>query len=470
MSNSPENLLYEKEAAFTRVRARELELNPVKGIFDAAHLREINRRLFQDLPANGFKDVTPGEYRTPAPEGKDWVKQRGLETVNGSFFVAYSSMDLASQKRLDQTLESIKPDELLKLDLKTFTEKMSKLYTELDYIHPFTDGNSRTLRSFTTQLAKESGFNLNWEHFTKSPNGRDELYIARDLAVNELSKPHIQHENTMRKVVFSMDVLENSADLNTILNSAITEQKQDIPLTIAESEQTPNDQNLKLDQFVGEKFNELIKAEEAARPNDHKLNAFIDRLDDGNHEIGSTAHNVAVGRDIRLKTDFAASGEDFPVGVPELMNQASQHGLSRLEQDFLPVQQYSEPNPNAPCIGSKMTTSDYTSAMTKIGGDSLGKIDCPKSGGAYSGKIIQLSDTHVVQQVGKNIAIAHDIKQLSNSAELLNLAVAGKLKGKLFDINYSNALGSVSQSRTQPVKANTIIAPLAISQSQNIKR
>jgi hypothetical protein len=274
----------------------------------------------------------------------------------------------------------------------------------------------------------------------------------------------------MRKVVFSMDALEKCADLNTILKVAITEQKQDIPVTIAVPEQTQSDHDLRLDQFVGEKFNELIKAEEAARPNDHKLSAFIDRLDDGNHEVGSTAHNVAVGRDIRLQTDFAASGEDFPAGVPELMNQASQHGLSRLAQDVQQHQEYSEPNPNAPCIGSKMTVSDYGSAITKIGGDGVGKIDCPKSGGAYCGKIIQVSDTHVVQQVGKNIAIAHDIKQLSNSTELLNLASAGKLKGKVFDINYNHAMGSVSLARTQTVKANTLMSPVAISRSQSIQR
>lgn len=58
------------EADFTFQRGIELELEPVRGTFDVAHLKEINRRLFQDLPGAGFNDVTPGEFRSPAPEGQ----------------------------------------------------------------------------------------------------------------------------------------------------------------------------------------------------------------------------------------------------------------------------------------------------------------------------------------------------------------------------------------------------------------
>ncbi len=32
----------------------------------------------------------------------------------------------------------------------------------LDYLHPCSEGNSCTLRTFTRQLAREAGFDLNW--------------------------------------------------------------------------------------------------------------------------------------------------------------------------------------------------------------------------------------------------------------------------------------------------------------------
>lgn len=53
------------EARHTWQRLVELRVEPVRGNFDAAHLKEINRRIFQDLPGLGFADVTPGQYRAP---------------------------------------------------------------------------------------------------------------------------------------------------------------------------------------------------------------------------------------------------------------------------------------------------------------------------------------------------------------------------------------------------------------------
>ena len=72
------------EAGHTFRRIVEPRLEPVRGKFDAAHLKEIKRRIFQDLPGPGFDDVTPGQYRPPVEAGNDWIKSRGLETVEAS--------------------------------------------------------------------------------------------------------------------------------------------------------------------------------------------------------------------------------------------------------------------------------------------------------------------------------------------------------------------------------------------------
>lgn len=61
----------EREGRYTRWRIIELEATLVAGCFDAAHLREVNRRIFQDLPGAGFDDVTPGAFRPPVPDGED---------------------------------------------------------------------------------------------------------------------------------------------------------------------------------------------------------------------------------------------------------------------------------------------------------------------------------------------------------------------------------------------------------------
>ncbi len=47
-ARTPEDLK-EREAEFTNVRLRQLKTSPVDGNFDLAHLKEINRRLLQDV-------------------------------------------------------------------------------------------------------------------------------------------------------------------------------------------------------------------------------------------------------------------------------------------------------------------------------------------------------------------------------------------------------------------------------------
>ena len=207
------------EGEVTAYRQIELRLDPVKGNFDAAHLREVNRRIFQDMPGRGFDDVKPGQYRPEVASG-DWMKNRGLATAGGNFFVAYSPMNAASQAKIEAVLQDAKPVKLAQLDTQEFTKTIAKVYAELDYLHPFADGNSRTLRTFTKQLANEAGFELDWERFNRSAGTRDALYVARDKAVNAIALPQMTNERSMMRIVGSMDRLEANKNLEQILEGA----------------------------------------------------------------------------------------------------------------------------------------------------------------------------------------------------------------------------------------------------------
>lgn len=209
------------EGFYTHRRIVELEFDPVRGSFDFAHLQEINRRIFQDLPGAGFSDVHPGEFRSPTPKGRDWMKHRMLSTVKGSFYVAYSSLDSAAQARLNKAMVAANPLHLRGVAMPEFTACMGQLYVELDYAHPFSDGNSRTLRTFTKQWAQACGYVLDWGRFAASAVGRDVLYIGRDLSVNAMAKPLIQDAQTMQKIVYSMDRLQGNRDLPDLLRDAI---------------------------------------------------------------------------------------------------------------------------------------------------------------------------------------------------------------------------------------------------------
>lgn len=60
----------------------------------------------------------------------------------------------------------------------------------MDYLHPFREGNSRTLRTFTRQ----AGFDLNWVPSSADAGARDRLYRARDVAVMNQAFPGLDEQ------------------------------------------------------------------------------------------------------------------------------------------------------------------------------------------------------------------------------------------------------------------------------------
>jgi len=79
---SDEQQIEQQEGALTFARIGELDDAPVKGKFDATHLKEVHRRIFQDLPHHA-----PGEYRMDAPAH---IKARALESLRHRYHVHYA--------------------------------------------------------------------------------------------------------------------------------------------------------------------------------------------------------------------------------------------------------------------------------------------------------------------------------------------------------------------------------------------
>jgi cell filamentation protein len=72
---------------------------------------------------------------------------------------------------------------LLGLDSQALAKRLAYFYSELDAIHAFRDGNSRTLRAFTSDLAQSAGHRLDWAPASQTAEQRQRLYHARDMAV-----------------------------------------------------------------------------------------------------------------------------------------------------------------------------------------------------------------------------------------------------------------------------------------------
>ena len=169
---------HQHEAALTFGRVREIYRHPVQGRFDVAHLREVHRRIFQDLP-----DCSPGEFRPDAPEH---LNSHELEATGERIVVRYASRSEINQK-LGATLGALQGGEALRdFNLLEMSEAISQVHALLDYLHPFRRGNGRTLRTFTEQLARVTGHRLDWGTASVTPQSRDALRIARGMAVMKL--------------------------------------------------------------------------------------------------------------------------------------------------------------------------------------------------------------------------------------------------------------------------------------------
>jgi cell filamentation protein len=72
---------------------------------------------------------------------------------------------------------------LVGLDSEAIAKRLAYYYSELDSIHAFRDGNSRTLRVFTSDIAQSAGYRLDWAPMAATEEQRQRLYHARDLAV-----------------------------------------------------------------------------------------------------------------------------------------------------------------------------------------------------------------------------------------------------------------------------------------------
>lgn len=182
----------EKSEALSFIRTKELDLSPFPGDFDAQHLKAIHRHLFQDSPDRH----APGEYR---PESDAHVKFRRLEGPTGEYLVRYAPMrgELDADTRINAVISDIHPSKLLGLSVEAFAERMAKTYGQLDHIHPFKEGNSRTLRAFTAQVAREAGFELEWGTTNANAQARNALYLARDkevLALTPTASLATEHE------------------------------------------------------------------------------------------------------------------------------------------------------------------------------------------------------------------------------------------------------------------------------------
>lgn len=190
--------------------------------YSLEYLRQLH--LFETLSSIQKKGYTtqyvmetymPGQLR-PASEIRG--KVRNYASLGTEVFVVYSMMDERTQKAADTMLNSIDVEALAKLSREEFAETMANLYADLDFCHPFYDGNSRTLRAFISEIADKSGFYIDWDRYSQDYIVQEELYAARDAAVCVMtlrSVPLGPYEPLVERTV---EILKNCKSLTQIFD------------------------------------------------------------------------------------------------------------------------------------------------------------------------------------------------------------------------------------------------------------
>jgi len=133
-----EVLLFVESGAVTK-RLQELYENPIR-INGIANLFQIHEYLFQDLYA--------------------WAGKRRIVEISkdGKQFFPISNFDNAL-KFIDSLINEFY--RISNDDIKSISQKLAEILDNINYLHPFREGNGRTQREFLRLLALEKGFHLN---------------------------------------------------------------------------------------------------------------------------------------------------------------------------------------------------------------------------------------------------------------------------------------------------------------------
>jgi len=150
------------ERQFVRQRARE---GIPTGDFDLKHLRAIHRHLFQDVYD------WAGELRTVeiSKGGSQFQFRKYIET---------GMADVHRRLRQADYLRSLSP--------AGFAQAAAAILGDVNYVHPFREGNGRTQLLYLRQLARQAGHELDfaridragWMDASIKANGADYAAMA----------------------------------------------------------------------------------------------------------------------------------------------------------------------------------------------------------------------------------------------------------------------------------------------------
>mgnify|MGYP000978481262 FL=1 len=168
------------EEGYASSRILELVQTPIEGNFDYAHMKAIHHHIFQDIYEwAGQERVAPlGTFMVKS--GPDIVHYPlGDPAAPQMSYQYYPAGPVLGQAANEQYRRLSKMDLLRGLDHETFVTELAEIWGELNVIHSFREGNTRTQFVFFSQLSEQAGWKLDPALFAPGTPGRDEFVAAR---------------------------------------------------------------------------------------------------------------------------------------------------------------------------------------------------------------------------------------------------------------------------------------------------
>lgn len=121
------DLLKEAETQLTQLRLYKLQREPISGRFTVSHFLKIHKYIFQDV------------YYFAGRLREETIIKGNTKFCESQFI----------RENLNECLNELRNEKYLKgKDIREFASRAAYYMAELNFIHPFREGNGRALREF----------------------------------------------------------------------------------------------------------------------------------------------------------------------------------------------------------------------------------------------------------------------------------------------------------------------------------
>lgn len=150
MNIKDKKLLEDAEADYVTYRLKEVTIDPLLGAYDYEHLLKVHRYIFQDI------------YEWAGQSRKLNIYKE--EPVLGGISIDYSDW-MSICKDVEDVLAEMRNKLWINMSMHEAAEQFADSLAKLWRIHPFREGNTRTIVTFCCQYADEIGLNPNRKLF-----------------------------------------------------------------------------------------------------------------------------------------------------------------------------------------------------------------------------------------------------------------------------------------------------------------